>query len=1416
MDCSAAHHQPLLQQWSGVVSTAAGTHLASWMMLVSENLDVWTLQWLSLALHVLGSLIILRHARCTGNFRFGGRAYAVSTAIFAVGILANFDKSPLQWLSIFPPVAVRALMSLLLHRTRLNSPSSYTMAIVAAIFAALYWNGRDAMCMSRKLPLHLLLLVTDACMLAAQWHTAIGVYTSSRSRSSPGAGPEDTEPLFSRLTYHWVLRSLRTHKVAVPPPASMAPHSLLSQFSCNWQHQVARGRRHPLAHTLARTFGSDLCVASALRLVVYFNDVVLPILVARLLRELSAPTAFSVSRAIIALSVYSLVSVVATVVEQNQIDLRDKAKLKIRVALTAAVHQSALLARNGSAEQADFYSCGIQNTQQLASHIVNLTGAIWLPVRVTAGLYVFYRQVGWAVVPGIGIVLLYLPLRKLLVSRSTRAQAQAAAACSQRVGLLTQLFENIISLRMLGWDRLLADRVQEVREHDELTFTVEASVATCLLSFVRTACRSGGPLGSLFIYSVYCHLSASGSNFYVTADQVYIVQAILRELFPLLIDVPHAFDSWWAARRPYEQIQGLLLGRQKKLSPGIPTGAVIQIADASFAWTSDIDDNDRELLLVPGLQVTQGQFVAVVGKVGAGKSSLLLAILGEMPLVRGTALVDRVSLQFAHVSQTPWLMSTTIRENILFGLAYDDTWYSKVIDACELRHDVDHLAQGDLTVVGSGGMALSGGQRVRVALARAVYARPDVVLLDNVLAAVDATVSRRLVDRVLSPATGLLAGTTCITVTQSPAVLGFAHSVCVVTKGTVSPPRPLNDLLSTDIGAVDIPALATPPNSGALRPATIENEKAAVAAKKSTLANVEVKRDHLVPVRYMVRLCGKSAVALHCVTVAAQCLASHRAQMWLAKPVPLAHDHPMFWHFAMCVLWWGADTALELGGQWWAEVVWRRRLFVKSHSELLSSTVGAPLRFFGDMSLGRLLALFTDSQADVDTRMPQRLANLAAFGIKLGFEAWVVVTFHPALVAAVTVVVLAMQWIVKVSRIPLAAHLAAQTDARPAIDEQFHESLAGAQTIRAFGAGAYVTAKLADKLLAFVGAQRAGDCVETWIDLAMSLLRCAATSTAFGVALVGAANGAPVDAAYLSLVYWSITFLLARIQHLVRHSHALHASLDRAAHFIEFTGIESEADQRTAVKGNADTWPSTGHIVFDNVCARYDQGGELALRRMSFTIDCGQHVGVVGRTGAGKTSIAMAMLRLLPLESGTIHIGAVDIESSGITPAILRERLSVVPQSAPMLPGTVRYNADPQSVYSDDEIQSALEAVGLGAASLDDDGSLEAWSAGQRQLLSVARALLKQSRVLVLDEATSSVDLQGSRQLHSVIRRKFAGCTVITIAHRLETIYDCDMVLVIDDGRVCEKGMPSVLLTDPTSRFAQMAAIDSIVVDTST
>ncbi|KAI8318699.1 hypothetical protein GQ54DRAFT_341724 [Martensiomyces pterosporus] len=1255
-------------------------------------------------------------------------------------------------------------------------------------------------------------LAYDVLGFCRQWHILREIHAPCSSDQQQHMAsdepnyycPEESESLFARLTYNWVYRYLTATDADLPVeksllslPLPLQPSYTLAQFNKCWVAEAGTLQPSTLARVLVRTFISDLCLSSGLRLIVYFNEVALPLLVARLLHEIgSSHELFSLNRAALALALYTLLSLIATLVEQNQVDIRDKAILKIRLTLTAAIHQRSLqrpgLVAAARAQGTDLYSCGTQSTAQLARHIVTLGEALWLPLRVTAGLYVFYQQVGWAVLPGIAAILLYLPVRKHLVRRITRLRGMAERTSSERIQLLTQLFENIVSIRLLGWESHLVKRIQALRAGDELAFTLASRLAATLLTVACTACRSGGPLVSLFIYSTLSHYLSSyyyrnppptqadsatdsGQPFFVTAERVYIVQAILRELFPLLIDVPHAFDSWWAAKQPYAHINQLLAEGEHRSGKKCAKDAdesgddVVRITSGRFGWTTTkpATATATAALSQVDLRCGRGQMVAVVGKVGAGKSSLLSAILGEMDHLDGHKYLAP-DTRIAYVSQSPWLMNASIRENITFGQPYDPAWYAEVVEACELRYDLDRLLLplGDQTVVGNNGITLSGGQRVRVALARAVYARAGLYLLDDVLAAVDAHVGHRLFTAVMSSSTGLLRDCARIVVAKEGHVIAEADSVYLVAGNAVrvSENREEKRLVAAvskeHDGMLPVASqkpscpllLATPPNSAKPERANLPTSKddATAAAPPPKPGSVQEgagpanhqsgdskpaqKRQgrveqYMVPVRYMLRLCGGYIIAAHLLTVAGQSLVSRQAQLWLGKPIPLVEfqqqqqhtseadstmlllgrTNPTLSHFIVCAAWWAADISLEFGSHWWTEVAWKRAIFTKSHSDLLTSISHAPLSFFSSslMSTGAILSLFSDSQKDMDTRLPQRMANVTTYGIKLIFESWVIMRFHPILVLAIFVVVVLMKRIVDVSQGPLERYINLQGMANPRIHEQFQQSLDGATTIRAFAAHQHMESLMAERLDLFARAQRSEDSIETWIDLTMSLMRACVTSVAFAIALATCvATGLAVDATYLSIVHMCTTFHLARLQHLTRKAHEMRSSFIRARRFIEYTQLDSGQQNRRKKESEApcdkeehQEWPNEatgGHIVFERVSARYSKDAKLALNNISFAIQPGQHIGIAGRTGSGKTSIVMALFGLLPLDEGTVTIDGRDI--STISAHALHSKLAIVPQSPVhmVLPGTIRTNLDPLSKHSTEEIQKALDTVGLG------------------------------------------------------------------------------------------------------------------------
>ncbi|KAJ2392591.1 hypothetical protein GGI23_005189, partial [Coemansia sp. RSA 2559] len=760
-----------------------------------------------------------------------------------------------------------------------------------------------------------------------------------------------------------------------------------------------------------------------------------------------------------------------------------------------------------------------------------------------------------------------------------------------------------------------------------------------------------------------------------------------------------------------------------------------------------------------------------------------------------------------------------------------------------LAHDLAHQwrQHGDLTGVGPGGAAVSGGQRMRIALARAVYARPAVVLLDDVLAMVDAGVGRRIIDNVLCGPGALLGGATRIVVSSHGALLARADAVWLVADGAVRalPPRSSGIFAAPEASALPAASAATPPSSASSTPALEQPQAPPPPPPPPQPPGDEAEEpraasQYVEPVRYMVRLCGWAPIAAHTATVAAQCIAARKAQLWLAKQIPQSSSSSSnYHHFLLCAAWWAADIALDLAAQLWTDVVWRRAMFVKSHRALVHAVFDAPLRFFHATSAGALLDLFTRSQADVDTRMPQQVATLLSFGVKLLFESWVIVTFHPALVVAMAAAISAMALIMRATRAPLARFIGQISRTLPMVDHHVHEAIAGASAFRALRQTAFARATLACTLDSYARAQRAQDSIETWIDLSMDLIREGANIAAFAIALWRPHRGW-ADPAMLSLVNLCVTFHLARLQHLIRHSHTLRTSLAKAARYIRFTQIEPENHhhhhrrQQKQLPDSCWRGPARGEIVFDRVCAKYfspsssddeeknmneKEAAMWALNDMSFHVLPGQHIGVVGRTGAGKTSIAMALFGLLAPTSGSICIDGCPIDS--LDPRTLRSHLSIVPQDPQTIPScstasspaaTVRDNLDPFAQRSDDNsaaLTAALEAVGLSHCTLDE--SPELWSAGQKQLLALARALLSNAPILVLDEATAHVGPEESAAIFLAIRRHFAHRTVITIAHRLDAVMHCHKVLVVRDGYVCESGTPRALLAQQNSLFSGLA-----------
>jgi len=868
------------------------------------------------------------------------------------------------------------------------------------------------------------------------------------------------------------------------------------------------------------------------------------------------------------------------------------------------------------------------------------------------------------------------------------------------------------------------------------------------------------------------------------------------------------------------------------------------------------------------LELPRGGLTAVVGGVGSGKTALLAAFLGEIHRASGVVtVVGRV----AYAAQQPWILNASVRDNILFGAPYDPMRYWEVVRACALEPDLAVLAAGDRTEIGERGINLSGGQRQRISLARAVYAQADVYLLDDPLSAVDAHVSRHLFERVIGPQ-GLLAHTTRVLITHELALLPAADWIVllaaggrVAAQGTWAalqaraateqaaaaaaapaaptsqpqpPPQPQQQLDSVAAlvaayearlplaaaAASEVPPAAptVPPqqrgavllDAGHAKPPpspTLDDEDdgAGALTHAERVGQGAVTSDVY---RHYARVAGVPAtvslLALLAAAQAAQVGGSMWVQYWTTQPEDEADDRLALYlsvYAALGLL----QVALVAGGTAVGSIVVGLGAARRLYNGLLDNVLRGTLAFFDTTPTGRTLNRFSKDVDSVDLNLPRAItALLRTLFTVLGILVAIAVAtpaFALAILPLFAAVVLLQRYFLvakrdlkrldSVLRGPVIAH--------------FAEVLQGVATIRAYGHQARFAAS---HLARLVDSQRAfyySITSNRWLAVRLELLGAIVVLLAalLAVGLVGSVDAA---LAGLSVSYaLQITGVLTVLSRTWVETETHIIAVER---ILEYNHVPHEAPAILPDRRAPLGWPSRGALAFADYATRYRPELDLVLRDVTFALRPAEKLGVVGRTGSGKSSLLLAATRLLEPVAGRIEIDALNVGPGQLGLKDLRSRLAVVPQDPLLFSGTIRSNLDPWSARTEEELWWALERVAL-------DGTVRALphrldhavvqgganlSAGERQLLCLARALLLRTRLLLLDEATSSVDLATDALVQSKVREAFADATVVIIAHRLDTVRACDRVLVLDHGRVVECDAPDVLLGRPDSAFAAL------------
>uniref|UniRef100_G3QNW6 Multidrug resistance-associated protein 1 n=1 Tax=Gorilla gorilla gorilla TaxID=9595 RepID=G3QNW6_GORGO len=872
----------------------------------------------------------------------------------------------------------------------------------------------------------------------------------------------------------------------------------------------------------------------------------------------------------------------------------------------------------------------------------------------------------------------------------------------------------------------------------------------------------------------------------------------------------------------------------------------ITVRNATFTWAR----SDPPTLNGITFSIPEGALVAVVGQVGCGKSSLLSALLAEMDKVEGHVAIKG---SVAYVPQQAWIQNDSLRENILFGCQLEEPYYRSVIQACALLPDLEILPSGDRTEIGEKGVNLSGGQKQRVSLARAVYSNADIYLFDDPLSAVDAHVGKHIFENVIGPK-GMLKNKTRILVTQSMSYLPQVDVIIVMSGGKISEMGSYQELLARDgafaellrtyasteqeqdaeengITGVSGPGKeAKQMENGMLvtdsagkqlqrqlsssssysgdisrhHNSTAELQKAE-AKKEETWKLMEADKAQTGQVKLSVYWDYMKAIGLFisflsiflfmCNHVSA--LASNYwLSLWTDDPIVNGtQEHTKVrlsvygaLGISQGIAVFGYSMAVSIGG-----ILASRCL----HVDLLHSILRSPMSFFERTPSGNLVNRFSKELDTVDSMIPEVIKMFMGSLFNVIGACIVILLATP--IAAIIIPPLGLIYFF-VQRFYVASSRQLkrlESVSRSPVYSHFSETLLGVSVIRAFeeqerfihqsdlkvdeNQKAYYPSIVANRWLA-VRLECVGNCIVLFAALFAVISR-----HSLSAGLVG-----------LSVSYsLQVTTYL---NWLVRMSSEMETNIVAVERLKEYSETEKEAPWQIQETAPPSSWPQVGRVEFRNYCLRYREDLDFVLRHISVTINGGEKVGIVGRTGAGKSSLTLGLFRINESAEGEIIIDGINIAKIGLHD--LRFKITIIPQDPVLFSGSLRMNLDPFSQYSDEEVWTSLELAHLKdfvsalPNKLDHECAEggENLSVGQRQLVCLARALLRKTKILVLDEATAAVDLETDDLIQSTIRTQFEDCTVLTIAHRLNTIMDYTRVIVLDKGEIQEYGSPSDLL----------------------
>ncbi|XP_055381017.1 probable multidrug resistance-associated protein lethal(2)03659 [Condylostylus longicornis] len=1071
------------------------------------------------------------------------------------------------------------------------------------------------------------------------------------------------------------------------------------------------------------------------------------------------------------------------------------------------------------------------------------------PIEAIVLCYIAYQQVGLSAVIGVGFILSFIPLQAWAGKKIAQYRMRMAKRTDFRIKLMNEIIRGIQVIKMYAWEKSFACIVGEARKKEVEAIRQTMKVYACIATTPMIS------KFSIFLTLIsYIYMSEEPIN----AEKVFTISLIFLVLNDSLIRWPKAITCCAETYISTKRVKEFLLEEDKtglnkvengnnkiKIQNSLAKGSRIhnQISSnknvsfekVSASWNANDQESYSPTLTDFNINIKEKSLIAVIGSVGAGKSSFLNAILGEIELTEG---VLRVNGKLSYCSQEPWLFEGSIRDNIVFIDDFDEKRYQEVIKVCALQRDIDLWPHGDTTIVGERGIILSGGQKARVNLARAVYRKADIYLLDDPLSAVDAHVGKHIFEFCVEE---FLKDKICILVTHQLQYLKNVENLVLINSGKIQAQdsfkalKKLNQyslLNQVQDETEELQSVNSSASSKTESEKKIELIQRLTSVKEKDKGEDRKEKQEIGAVKLDIYKSYFKALNNFCWFITVISL------FVLARGVFSAVDY----FISRWVIWEEELTKNTTSKSFTLDfvngafgtrssdadqvekerinvvVIYSTLLFVtlilfitrtfsfffmclrislKLHDKLFMGVTRATMYFFNMNPSGRILNRFSKDVGSLDTSLPMTLLEclyfftdvFAVLILVLIVNYWLII---PAVLMGVLFYIVrrvyvctsrCIKRIESVNRSPIYSHT--------------NETFQGLITIRALSAQNEFIKEFykhnnshTSAWYLYVATNRA---FSLWLEIICVIF----------IAVVTYSFLLLEDHFYSGDVGLAITqsiSLVGAMQWGMRQTAELENQMTSIERIFEYVNEKPEPPLESTPKNRPkETWPLYGKIVFSDFQLKYSVDGEYILKNLSFEIKPQEKVGIVGRTGAGKSSIIQAIFRLACNE-GEIKIDDVDISRLGLHD--LRSKISIIPQDPVLFSGTLRYNLDPFEKSSDAELWNALQEVELKeyVSSLNDglncrmsDGGSN-FSMGQRQLVCLARAILRQNKILILDEATANVDSETDKLIQKTIRTKFEFCTVLTIAHRLHTVIDSDRIMVMEAGQIVEFGRPYELL----------------------